>query len=185
MKLAQDVEADRLLDDDPFSLMVGMLLDQQQPMERAFIGPYRLCRRLEWPRLDPARLLELGEQDLVGVMQQPPAVHRFPASMARRILNLAQAVVRDYGGDCSQVWSDPDAQVVLERLLALPGYGPAKAKIFLALLGKQRGVQPNGWREASSPYGAEGSTLSVADVVDKESLEAVRATKRKMKAQAS
>lgn len=185
MKLAQDVQADRLLEDDPFALMVGMLLDQQQPMERAFLGPYRVCRRLGWQRLDPGRLLDLREEDLVDVMKQTPAVHRFPTSMAGRILSLAQAVVRDYGGDCTKLWSDPDAQVVLDRLLALPGFGPAKARIFLALLGKQRGVRPQGWREVSSPYGEEGACLSVADVVDEESLKAVRATKRQMKAQAS
>lgn len=181
MQLAQDPPADALLEADPFALLVGMLLDQQQPMERAFAGPYRICQRLGWQHLDPKELVALGEPRLAEVMKQTPAVHRFSANMARRIMALAKAVVDDYAGDCTRIWSGGQAQDVYRRLLALPGFGEAKAKIFLALLGKQRQVTPAGWREVSAPYGEEGTTLSAADVVDGASLAAVRATKRDLK----
>jgi len=185
MHLAQDPPADELLDTDPFALLVGMLLDQQQPMERAFAGPYRICQRLGWQRLDPAALVELGEERLTDVMRQTPAVHRYPQNMARRIVALAQTVVADYAGDCTGLWTGDRAQDVYSRLRALPGFGEAKAKIFLALLGKQRGVTPSGWRDVSAPYGADGTTLSAADVVDAASLSAVRATKRELKTRSS
>lgn len=182
MRLAQDPVADELLDTDPFALLVGMLLDQQQPMERAFVGPYRICERLGWRRLDPAQVVDLGEESLTEVMRRTPAVHRYPGSMAKRVVALAQAVVDDYDGDPENIWGAGGAHAVLDRLQALPGFGEAKAKIFLALLGKQRGVRPRGWRQVSAPYGDEGATLSAADVVDEASLLAVRATKREMKA---
>lgn len=184
MRLAQDPAADALLEADPFALMVGMLLDQQQPMERAFAGPYRICQRLGWRRLVPSAVVDLGVDRLTEVMKQTPAVHRFPANMAKRIVALSSAVVEDYGDDCTALWADGDARVVLDRLLRLPGFGEAKAKIFLALLGKQRAVTPRGWREVSSPYGEEGATLSAADVTGPESLAEVRATKRAMKTRA-
>ncbi len=185
MHLAQDPAADELLDIDPFALLVGMLLDQQQPMERAFAGPYRICQRLGWERLDPAAVAEVGEERLIDVMKQTPAVHRYPANMARRIVALAEVVVADYAGDCGLIWAGDQAHDVYSRLRALPGFGEAKAKIFLALLGKQRGVTPSGWREVCAPYGAEGTTLSVADVVDTRTLSAVRATKRELKTRGS
>lgn len=181
MRLAQDPAADALLESDPFALMVGMLLDQQQPMERAFAGPHRICERCGWQRLEPSEVIALGEERLTEVMKQTPAVHRFPASMAKRVLALAEEIEQNYDGDCTAIWADGDAQEVYGRLLALPGFGEAKAKIFLALLGKQVGVTPQGWREVSAPYGLEGTTLSVADVVDAESLAKVRATKKQMK----
>jgi uncharacterized HhH-GPD family protein len=182
MRLAQDPAADALLEADPFALLVGMLLDQQQPMERAFVGPYRICERLGWQRLDATEVAAVGEERLTEVMKQTPAVHRFPGSMAKRIIALSKAVVDDYDGDPENIWGSGAAPVVLDRLQGLPGFGEAKAKIFLALLGKQRGVRPRGWREASAPYGAKGTTLSAADVVDAASLQAVRATKRELKA---
>lgn len=182
MRLAADPAADALLETDSFALLVGMLLDQQQPMERAFIGPYRICERLGWQRLDPRDVVALGEERLTEVMKQPPAVHRFPGSMAKRVLSLSQAVVDDYQGDPEAIWGSGSAQAVRDRLQALPGFGEAKSKIFLALLGKQCGVRPRGWREVSAPYGRKGTTLSAADVVDEASLLAVRSTKREMKA---
>jgi uncharacterized HhH-GPD family protein len=182
MRLAGDPAADALLETDSFALLVGMLLDQQQPMERAFIGPYRICERLGWQRLDPRDVVALGEERLTEVMKQTPAVHRFPGSMATRVVALSQAVVDDYHGDPENIWRSGTAATVLGRLQGLPGFGEAKAKIFLALLGKQRGVRPRGWREASAPYGEQGTTLSAADVVDETSLLAVRATKRELKA---
>ncbi|MEZ5186156.1 MAG: HhH-GPD-type base excision DNA repair protein [Candidatus Nanopelagicales bacterium] len=181
MQIAQDEAADALLDSDPFALLVGMLLDQQQPMERAFAGPYRICERLGWQSLQPRAVASLGVDRLTEIMKEKPAVHRFPASMAGRIVALAEAVESDYGGDCTAIWADGSAQVVVERLMALPGFGAPKAKIFLALLGKQRATQPSGWRKVTSPYGDPGTTLSVADVVDEGSLVAVRATKRELR----
>lgn len=184
MRLAQDPDADALLEADPFALLVGMLLDQQQPMERAFLGPYRICERLGWRRLEPAAVVSLGAEHLTEVMRQTPAVHRFPGSMAQRIVALSQAVVDHYEGHPENIWRSGSARTVLNRLQDLPGFGEAKSKIFLALLGKQRGVRPRGWRDVSAPYGAEGTTLSAADVVDEASLSAVRATKREMKTRA-
>lgn len=180
MQLAQDPQADALLERDPFALMVGMLLDQQQPMERAFLGPYRICERAGWDRLEPAAVVALGVEGLTEVMKQTPAVHRFPANMAKRIVALASVIDAEYGGDVTALY-DGDADTVYTRLRALPGFGEAKAKIFLALLGKQCAVRPSGWREVSAPYGEPGSTLSAADVTDGESLLAVRATKKALK----
>lgn len=181
MELAQEPAADALLESDPFALLVGMLLDQQQPMERAFLGPYRICQRVGWQRLEPAEVLALGEPRLTEIMKISPAVHRFPGSMAKRVIALADVVQNTYGGDVTEIWRTGDAEAVYRRLLGLPGFGEAKAKIFLALLGKQVGVTPKGWREVSAPYGGKGTTLSVADVVDAETLVKVRATKREMK----
>jgi uncharacterized HhH-GPD family protein len=181
MHLAQDPPADALLDADPFALLVGMLLDQQQPMERAFAGPSRMCQRLGWQRLDPVAVTALGQDRLTEVMRTSPAVHRYPGAMAKRVAALADVVARDYEGDCTAIWSSGDAAGVLARLQALPGFGERKAKIFLALLGKQRAVTPLGWRDACAPFGAPGAALSAADVTDATSLAAVRAAKRDAK----
>lgn len=187
MNLTGDPEADRLLDADPFALLVGMLLDQQVPMETAFAGPAKIAARMSTgDRLDPGRIAATDPEEFAALCATPPAVHRFPSSMAERIQAVARAVVDDYDGDTTRLWTDgePDAAEVLRRLRRLPGYGEQKAKIFLALLGKQRGVQPAGWREAAGAYGEEGSFRSIADVVDAESLDKVRATKRAAKAEA-
>jgi uncharacterized HhH-GPD family protein len=159
-----------------------MLLDQQFPMERAFAGPYLLAQRLGADRLDPVEIAAHDPEDLVRLMTGPPAVHRYPGSMAARIQSLAQVIRDDYGGDAAAMWSDAaTGQELYARLRALPGYGEQKAKIFVALLGKQLGVQPPGWREAAGGYGEEGSRRSVADVVDEQSLQEVRAHKQQMK----
>lgn len=182
--LTGDPEADRLLDADPFALLVGMLLDQQVAMETAFAGPHRIAQRLGG--FDPARIADADPDEFAALCATTPAVHRYPGSMATRIQAVARAVVEEYDGDVTRLWrdGDPDAREVLRRLRALPGFGDQKARIFLALLGKQRGVQPDGWREVAGIYGEDGARRSIADVVDPDSLAAVRETKRAAKAAA-
>lgn len=181
MQLAQDSDADALLSSDPFALLIGMLLDQQVPMETAFAGPKKIADRMGG--LDAADIAACDPEQFAALCSEKPAVHRFPGAMAKRIQALAQVVVDRYGGDAAGLWTvdDPDGAELLRRLKALPGFGDQKAKIFLALLGKQYGVTPAGWREAAGDYGVAGSHLSIADVVDAGSLERVRATKKRMK----
>ena len=181
--LTQDARADQLLSDNPFALLTGMLLDQQIPMETAFAGPRKIADRLG--EIDPGRIAACDPEGFARLCAETPAVHRFPGSMAKRIQDLARAIVEDYGGDTAALWTrgDPDGAEVLRRLKALPGFGDQKARIFLALLGKQYGVTPQGWRTAAGDYGKAGTHMSVADVVDKGSLDQVRAYKKKMKAQ--
>jgi uncharacterized HhH-GPD family protein len=183
LHLALDPEADALLGRDPFALLVGMLLDQQVPMERAFAGPRALAERLGTPdRLDPVAIAAHDPQDFAALMARPPAVHRFPASMAGRVQALAAAVSSTYDADAAKVWTgSASGQELLARLRALPGFGDQKARIFLALLGKQLGVRPRGWREAAGAYGEAGSRRSVADVVDRTSLDEVRSYKQQLK----
>ncbi|WP_226654718.1 HhH-GPD-type base excision DNA repair protein [Leifsonia sp. LS1] len=183
VNITGDAAADALLDSSPFALVVGMLLDQQVPMETAFAGPAKLRDRLG--ALEPAQIAALDPDELTAVMKQTPAVHRFPGSMAGRVQALAAAIVSDWGGDTAAIWTrdDPSGAEVLRRLRALPGFGEQKAKIFLALLGKQKDLQAPGWREAAGDYGAEGFR-SVADIVDAASLTLVREHKRAMKAAA-
>jgi uncharacterized HhH-GPD family protein len=184
MCLAQHADADQLLDRDPLALLVGMLLDQQIPMEKAFFGPYLLAERMGVTTLDVHDIAGHDPDAFAKLFAGPPAIHRFPAAMAGRVQELAARVVANYDGDAESVWRDVStAKQVLARLTALPGFGPQKAKIFLALLGKQRGVRPRGWRDVTDPYGAAGSYRSVADVTDAESLAKVRATKKEMKQQ--
>ena len=136
--------------------------------------------------MDPAVIADFDPAGFVEVFKETPAVHRFPGSMAGRVQDLARTVYSEWDGDASAIWSkdDPDGPEVLRRLKALPGFGDQKAKIFLALLGKQCGLQAEGWREAAGHYGEEGSYLSVADIVDPESLVKVRASKQAAKAAA-
>ena len=183
--LAQDADADAFLSSDPFALLAGMLLDQQIPMERAFAGPYTIATRLGVDRLDPAHVAGLGEEDFAAVLSQPPAVHRYPGSMAGRIQALAREIVDSYGDDAAALWTTAETgEELVRRLRALPGFGPQKAQIFTALLGKQLGVRPDGWREAAAAYGQDGSRRSVADVTSAESLTEVRAFKKALKAAA-
>lgn len=184
LQLTQDPQADLLLSQDPFALLLGMLLDQQIPMETAFAGPRKIADRLGG--LDPAVIADYDAQEFADLCARTPAVHRFPGSMAKRIQDLAREIVDTYGADTAALWTrdQPDGAEVLRRLRALPGFGEQKAKIFLALLGKQYGVAPRGWRTAAGDYGKAGVHMSVADVVDKGSLDQVRAYKKKMKAAA-
>ena len=184
LHLTGDAEADRLLGEDPFALLVGMLLDQQIRMETAFAGPRRILDRLPGApdRLDPAALADLPEDELGAVMAGPPAVHRYHSSMARRLQALAVAVRDDYDGDASRLWTGAsDGADLLRRVKALPGFGDQKAKIFVALLGKQLDVRPAGWREAAGEYGEDGVHRSVADVVDEDTLGRVREFKQARK----
>jgi uncharacterized HhH-GPD family protein len=186
LQLCFDTAGDALLARDPFALLTGMLLDQQMPMERAFLGPWKLAQRLGTPqRLDPWTLAAYDPDEFAALVSTPPAVHRFPGSMAGRIQGLADHVVREYAGDAGAIWrAVPTGQALFERLTALPGYGEQKSRILIALLGKQCGVRPRGWREAAGHYGDPGSHRSVADVTDAASLDAVRRFKREAKAAA-
>lgn len=185
LTLTFEAEADDLLSRDGLALLMGMLLDQQMPMERAFLGAHKLAGRLGVDRLSAHDLAAFNAAEFEEICATPPAVHRFPRAMAGRIQALAAYLVGTYGGDPAAIWSadgSVSGEQVRQRLEALPGFGHTKASIFLALLGKQCGVQPAGWREASSPYGEPGTFRSVADVVDKESLAKVRQTKQAAKA---
>jgi len=184
LHITGDTAADDLLTDSPLALLVGMLLDQQIAMETAFTGPLKIEQRTG--SLDAATLAGYDPEALTAVFKEAPAVHRYPGSMAGRVQSLCQALVDEWGGDASALWTrdDPDGATVLKRLKALPGFGEQKAKIFLALLGKQYGFTGAGWREASAPYGDEGSFRSVADIVSPESLAKVREHKKAMKAAA-
>jgi uncharacterized HhH-GPD family protein len=175
-----DAAADQLLVDDPLALLIGMLLDQQVPMEWAFRGPATLSARLGG--LDAARIAAMEPEALIEVFREKPALHRYPGSMAKRTHAMCQMIVDTYGGDATSIWRDvEDPEVLLERLRALPGYGEEKAKIFLALLGKRFGLAPAGWEKYAKPF-SDANPRSVADVDSAESLERVRQWKRAQKA---
>jgi uncharacterized HhH-GPD family protein len=181
LSLVGEPEADRILTENPFALLLGMLLDQQIPMEVAFDGPRKIVERLG--SVDPGRIAATDPEEFIAVCATPPAVHRFPRSMGQRVHDLASAVVRDYDADTAAIWTrgDPDGREVLRRLRALPGFGDQKARIFLALLGKQRGLVAPGWREAAGDYGRDGVHMSIADVTGPDSLQQVRAYKKEKK----
>jgi len=182
--LAQDADADKLLTDSPLALLIGMVLDQQIPLEWAFTGPLTLRNRLGRD-LDATDLANRDPDELAKLFATPPALHRFPGSMAGRVQDMCRMIVDEYGGDPTRVWADAtDGKDLLKRIQALPGFGAQKAKIFVALLGKQYGVRPKGWREAAGEFGADGSYKSVADIRDQKSLDKVRAFKKQMKAEA-
>jgi uncharacterized HhH-GPD family protein len=184
LQLVQDPAADALLESNPFALLIGMLLDQQYPMEAAFAGPKKIADRIGG--VDAREIADYDPEKFATLCSKTPAIHRFPGSMAKRIQALAQIVVDQYDGNAAALWTagDPDGPEVFRRLKGLPGFGEQKAKIFLALLGKQYGVTPKGWRAAAGDYGKAGSFLSVADVVDPGSLEKVRNYKKQAKAAA-
>ena len=184
LQLVQDPAADELLESNPFALLVGMMLDQQIPMEVAFAGPKKIADRMG--DVDATQIAEYDPEKFIALCSERPAVHRFPGSMGKRLQTMAQAIVDEYDGNAAALWTagDPDGGEVLRRLKALPGFGEQKAKIFVALLGKQYGVTPTGWREAAGDYGKAGTHMSVADVVDAGSLEKVRSYKKAAKAAA-
>lgn len=181
-----DPEADAVLTRDPLALLIGMVLDQQVTIEKAFSSPAELGRRLGAPAaLDAASIAAMKPDDLAALFKERPALHRFPGSMAGRVQDVCRAVAEQYGGHADAIWKGVRSGEELQsRLRVLPGFGAQKAKIFGALLGKQLGVRPRGWREATAPYGDEGAYLSAADITDPESLAKVRANKKAMKAQA-
>lgn len=182
LHLTGDADADKLLSENPAALLTGMLLDQQFPMERAFAGPKKIAERMG--SFDVAAIAGANAEEFEELCATPPGVHRYARSMAKRIQALCQAIIDDYDGDASGIWrsGDPDGREVLRRLKALPGYGDQKARIFLALLGKQLSVELAGWRESAGHYGDDGSHRSIADVVDAGTLAEVRAFKKAAKA---
>jgi uncharacterized HhH-GPD family protein len=177
-----DEKADQVLEDSPFALLLGMLLDQQYPMEHAFRGPAKILDR--FGNLEPAAIAAAEPESFASLCSEPPAVHRFPGSMAQKVQAVAQIVVEEYDGQADRIWTDAEnGQDLLKRMTALPGFGKQKAQIFIALLAKQRDVRPEGWESAVGDYSLEGYR-SVADVVDTASLEKVRAYKKEKKAAA-
>lgn len=181
MWLTQDPAANELLERDPLALLVGMLLDQQVGMEKAFAGPKVILDRLG--SFDARSIAQADPEQFAALCSTTPALHRFPGAMSKRVQQLCRALVERYDGDPRRIWTDgqPDGSTVLTRLMELPGFGQQKARIFLALLGKQCGVTPQGWREAAGAYGEEGSHRSIADVTDEASLLRVRAVKKAAK----
>ncbi len=188
LRITQDARADELLGRDPLALLLGMLFDQQFPMERAFAGPRLLADRMgldDTATLSAAGLADADPDALLAWFQGPPAVHRYPGSMAARTQALCRLLVERYDGRADALWADaPDGATLLRRIGELPGFGAQKAKILVALLGKQYGVTPPGWQEAAGSYGEEGSRRSVADITGPGSLAEVRAAKQAAKAAA-
>jgi uncharacterized HhH-GPD family protein len=179
-----DDAVDQLLSDDPLALLIAMVLDQQVPLERAFRSPYDLRERLDG-RLDVAALAAMDPEALAAVFSEKPALHRFPKSMAGRVQEVCRLIVDSYGGDAAAVWtSAADGKELLANVKALPGFGEQKARIFIALLGKQLGVRPAGWEKAAFPFGDTGTFRSVADIDSPEALVKVRQYKQKQKAKA-
>jgi uncharacterized HhH-GPD family protein len=182
LRIAQDEAADDLLSRDPLALLIGMLLDQQFPMERAFAAPRLLADRLGVDGLSAAALADADPDELTRVFQGPPALHRYPGSMAGRTQALCRLLVERYDGRAENLWADvPDGAALLRRVGELPGFGAQKARIFVALLGKRYGVTPPGWREAAGNYGAEDAMRSVADITGPDSLAEVRRSKQAAK----
>jgi uncharacterized HhH-GPD family protein len=169
-------DANRLLATDGFALLLGMLFDQQFPMERAFYGPQLLKERLGG-QLTPGLVADTDLEDLEAVFRGPPAIHRYPASMAKRAQDLAHVVIDDYGGDAESLWAEAeDGSELLRRLRALPGFGAEKSRIFVGLLGKRLGVRPRGWEEKAADW------PSIADVADYADVLVLREKKKAMKA---
>ncbi|MFE2938732.1 HhH-GPD-type base excision DNA repair protein [Streptomyces sp. NPDC059255] len=182
IRLAQQPEADELLGRSPLAALVGMLLDQQVPMEWAFSGPYTIAVRMGGDDLDAREIAAYDPDAFTALLSGKPAVHRYPGSMARRVQQLCQYLVERYDGDPTAIWRDiTTGAEVRDRLNELPGFGTQKSQIFLALLGKQFGVRPEGWRAAAGAYGDEGSYRSAADITGPESLAKVRAFKQEAK----
>ena len=177
-------EANELLTRSPLALLIAMLLDQQVPLEKAFSGPLELVRRLgHEPTV--AELAEFDPDALAEIFSERPALHRYPRAMAARVQDLARLIMEQYDGEPAQVWESASSGAqLLKQVAALPGFGAQKAQIFVALLGKQLGVRPDGWQEASGAFGDEGTRFSVADITDEETLRQVRAHKAALKAAA-
>ncbi|YAL84486.1 HhH-GPD-type base excision DNA repair protein [Dermacoccaceae bacterium W4C1] len=184
LQIAQDARADEVLSTDRFGLLVGMLLDQQFPMERAFAGPAKILER--FGTLDPAKIASADPEQFADLCATPPAIHRYGRSMAGRVQQLATVIRDEYDGDVEQVWTGASSTAdLVKRLKALPGFGDQKARILAALLAKQLDVRlDDGWRSAIGPYAEDGSYRSVADVVDETSLQKVRDFKKAAKAKA-
>lgn len=184
LHLAQDPAADQLLSSDPLALLIGMVLDQQIPLERAFSSPLDLKRRLGG-RLDAAEIAAMDPEVLAAKFAERPALHRFPAANAKRVQELCRIIVEEYDGRPADIWDGAsDGGELYKRIKALPGFGEQKARIFIGLLGKQLGITTPGWQPAAGKFGEPGTYMSVADIVDGESLGRVRAYKQQLKAAA-
>lgn len=184
LALSQDAAADKLLATDPLALLIGMVLDQQVPLEWAFLGPYTLTQRLGTD-LEVTKLAAMDEDTLVTIFCDRPALHRYPAAMAHRVHELCNLIVSEYDADPAAIWNTAtDGKELYKRIKALPGFGEMKARIFVALLAKQFGVRPAGWEAVCGDYGKPNTYLSVADIVDEASLGKVRAFKAEKKAAA-
>jgi uncharacterized HhH-GPD family protein len=184
LSLPIDAEANKLLGSDPLALLIGMVLDQQVPLEKAFSSPYVLAQRLGH---DPTaqEIADFDPDALIAIFAKPPALHRFPKAMAARVQEVCRALVANYDGDAANLWAGAtDGAELLKRIGSLPGFGKQKAQIFVALLAKQVGVRPEGWEQAVGDY-AEDGYRSVADVTDAASLQKVRDYKKAKKAAAS
>lgn len=184
LSLPIEPQANDLLSRDPLALLVGMVLDQQIPLEKAFSSPYVLTVRLGHEPT-AAELAGYDPDELIRIFATPPALHRFPKAMAARVQDVCRLIVERYDGDPAKIWTGAsDGRDLLGRIAALPGFGRQKAQIFLALLGKRFAIRPEGWREAAGPYGEDGSHRSVADITDADSLALVRSYKQQLKAAA-
>jgi uncharacterized HhH-GPD family protein len=182
--LTGNAAADNLLATDANAVLLGMVLDQQVTMEKAFTGPAVIAERMGG-QLDVAAIAAADPEEFAALCAKPPAVHRFPGSMAGRVQGVCQVLVRDWGGQASRMYASATTGEELKKLIAsLPGFGEQKASIFVALLGKRFGVTPPGWEKAAGGYGRGGTFVSVADIVDPASLQMVREAKRLAKAQA-
>jgi uncharacterized HhH-GPD family protein len=179
VRITGDAHADQVLTDSPFALLVGMMLDQQYPMEHAFRGPAKVLER--FGSLDPAAIAAADPTEFTALCATPPAIHRFPASMAARLQTLAAIVVERYDGHAERIWTEASSgPELLARVMELPGFGRQKAQIFTALVAKQLGVRPEGWEQSVGDYALPGYR-SVADVVDPASLQKVRDFKQEKK----
>jgi uncharacterized HhH-GPD family protein len=179
VRITGDAHADQVLTDSPFALLVGMMLDQQYPMEHAFRGPAKVLDR--FGSLDPAAIAAADPTEFTALCATPPAIHRFPASMAARLQTLAAIVVERYDGHAERIWTEASSgPELLARVMELPGFGRQKAQIFTALVAKQLGVRPEGWEQSVGDYALPGYR-SVADVVDPASLQKVRDFKQEKK----
>ena len=179
IQITGDAHADEVLTDNPFALLVGMMLDQQYPMEHAFRGPAKVLDR--FGSLDPAAIAAADPTEFKALCSTPPAIHRFPGSMAERLQTLAAIVEEQYAGHAERIWTEASSGAdLLKRVMALPGFGKQKAQIFTALVAKQLDVRPDGWQQAVGDYALEGYR-SVADVVDPASLQKVRDFKQEKK----
>ena len=183
LALAQDPAADKLLSTDPLALVIGMVLDQQVPLEWAFKGPATLKDRIG--TLDVHTIAEMDPDKLAAVFSQPPAIHRFPAANAKRVQELCRIVVEDYKGKADRIWKTAaSGDELYRRIKALPGFGEQKARIFIALLGKQLRIATPGWQDVAGDFGKPGTFMSVADITNAETLGRVRQYKQEKKAAA-
>ncbi len=183
LTISQNPEADALLSSSPLALLIGLVLDQQITLEKAFTAPLLLMQRIGEP-LDAKKIASMDPQLLEEAFSEKPALHRFPTAMAQRVQDICEVVARDYGNDASRIWTDArDGKELFTRIQNLPGFGDMKAKIFVALLGKQLAIEVPHWREVSAPFGEPGSFRSIADIRDGESLTKVREFKAAMKAE--